>query len=104
MSSSIRAILVTGGAGFIGSCLVRHIAVRRFRVINLDKLTYAGNLESLAAVATIRSTYLSRGISPIFSLVSSLLDNIARRPSSTWRPNRTSTARSMLRRRSSRRM
>ncbi|MGL5668199.1 MAG: dTDP-glucose 4,6-dehydratase [Shewanella sp.] len=42
-------ILVTGGAGFIGSAVVRHI-IRDTKdsVINLDKLTYAGNLESLA--------------------------------------------------------
>ena len=41
-------ILVTGGAGFIGSALVRHIINNtQDTVINLDKLTYAGNLESL---------------------------------------------------------
>ncbi|WP_429218202.1 dTDP-glucose 4,6-dehydratase [Aeromonas veronii] len=46
-------ILVTGGAGFIGSAVVRHI-IRDTQdsVINLDKLTYAGNLESLANVST----------------------------------------------------
>lgn len=46
-------ILVTGGAGFIGSAVVRHI-IRDTQdaVINLDKLTYAGNLESLADVST----------------------------------------------------
>lgn len=45
-------ILVTGGAGFIGSAVVRHI-IRHTQdsVVNLDKLTYAGNLESLAAVS-----------------------------------------------------
>ncbi|NYT46299.1 dTDP-glucose 4,6-dehydratase [Alcaligenaceae bacterium] len=45
-------LLVTGGAGFIGSALVRHI-IRDTAdaVVNLDKLTYAGNLESLAQVA-----------------------------------------------------
>jgi dTDP-glucose 4,6-dehydratase len=44
-------ILVTGGAGFIGSAFVRMcIAQTSFRVINLDKLTYAGNLENLTAV------------------------------------------------------
>ncbi|USV58809.1 dTDP-glucose 4,6-dehydratase [Aeromonas encheleia] len=45
-------ILVTGGAGFIGSAVVRHI-IRDTQdtVVNLDKLTYAGNLESLADVA-----------------------------------------------------
>lgn len=44
-------ILVTGGAGFIGSAVVRHIIQNTSdEVINLDKLTYAGNLESLKGV------------------------------------------------------
>ena len=44
-------ILVTGGAGFIGSNFVRHVLGRgEDRVVVLDKLTYAGNLESLADV------------------------------------------------------
>ena len=44
-------ILVTGGAGFIGSCFVRQcLAERTVRIINLDKLTYAGNLDSLQSV------------------------------------------------------
>jgi dTDP-glucose 4,6-dehydratase len=44
-------ILVTGGAGFIGSAFVRMvIAETDFHVVNLDKLTYAGNLENLTGV------------------------------------------------------
>jgi dTDP-glucose 4,6-dehydratase len=44
-------ILVTGGAGFVGSAFVRLlIAETDWRVVNLDKLTYAGNLENLKAV------------------------------------------------------
>jgi len=44
-------ILVTGGAGFIGSAVIRHIINNtQDSVINLDKLTYAGNLESLISV------------------------------------------------------
>ncbi|WP_084386592.1 dTDP-glucose 4,6-dehydratase [Castellaniella caeni] len=45
-------ILVTGGAGFIGSALIRHVLTHtRHTVVNIDKLTYAGNLESLTPVA-----------------------------------------------------
>lgn len=44
--------LVTGGAGFIGSAVIRTaLASDRYEIINLDLLTYAGNLESLAAVS-----------------------------------------------------
>ncbi|WP_040260194.1 dTDP-glucose 4,6-dehydratase [Pseudomonas massiliensis] len=46
-------ILITGGAGFIGSALVRHLIENtEHDVLNVDKLTYAGNLESLASIAT----------------------------------------------------
>src|SRR5690554_1811136 len=46
-------ILVTGGAGFIGSVVIRHIINNtQDSVINLDKLTYAGNLESLTDVSS----------------------------------------------------
>jgi len=45
-------LLVTGGAGFIGSNFVHHVLAAHpdYRVVNLDKLTYAGNLENLRAV------------------------------------------------------
>ena len=45
-------VVVTGGAGFIGSALVRHlVAERGFAVTNVDKLTYAANLASLDSIA-----------------------------------------------------
>lgn len=45
-------ILVTGGAGFIGSNFIRHILnkYRDYKIINLDKLTYAGNLDNLKGI------------------------------------------------------
>ncbi len=47
-----QSILITGGAGFIGSHLVRHMVKRYpdYRIVNLDLLTYAGNLENLRDV------------------------------------------------------
>ena len=46
-----KTILVTGGAGFIGSAVVRHIIENtQDCVVNVDKLTYAGNLESLESI------------------------------------------------------
>lgn len=45
-------LLVTGGAGFIGSTVIRHIIANTTdKVVNVDKLTYAGNLESVACVS-----------------------------------------------------
>ena len=47
-----KVIMVTGGAGFIGSAVIRElISHTPHRVVNIDKLTYAGNLESLASIA-----------------------------------------------------
>lgn len=49
----MKTILVTGGAGFIGSNFIRHIlnSRSRYHIINLDKLTYAGNLDNLKDIS-----------------------------------------------------
>jgi len=46
----MNRILVTGGAGFIGSALIRNLVSEGVHVLNVDKLTYAGNLDSLKDV------------------------------------------------------
>jgi dTDP-glucose 4,6-dehydratase len=54
-----KTIFITGGAGFIGSHLIRHFVTQypQYRIVNLDALTYAGNLENLRDVATL-SNYI----------------------------------------------
>src|SRR5262245_4799030 len=52
MSQTFKKLLVTGGAGFIGSNFIHHALKTRpgLSIINLDKLTYAGNLRNLEGV------------------------------------------------------
>ncbi len=58
---ALKRILITGGAGFIGSAVVRHIIENTDdSAVVLDCLTYAGNLESLATVRITRAMLLSR--------------------------------------------
>ena len=68
-------ILVTGGAGFIGSCLVRQLMTEESEidVVNLDLLTYAGNLDSLTEVATRPNYRFVHGDINDAALVDSLL-------------------------------
>ncbi|WEX74993.1 dTDP-glucose 4,6-dehydratase [Sinorhizobium numidicum] len=74
-------ILVTGGAGFIGSALCRHLAVvPENRVINLDKLTYAGNQASLWEIEDLPNYRFVKGDVCDEALVADLLraENINR--------------------------
>ena len=58
-------IIVTGGAGFIGSNFVFHMLEKYpdYRIVCVDKLTYAGNLSTLAPVMDIRTSVSVRLIS-----------------------------------------
>ncbi|MBN2296592.1 MAG: dTDP-glucose 4,6-dehydratase [Pirellulales bacterium] len=66
--------LVTGGAGFIGSCFVRQLVTDNARVVNLDRLTYAGNLDSLDEVADYANYVFVQGDIGNTALVTRLLN------------------------------
>jgi dTDP-glucose 4,6-dehydratase len=74
--NTLATWLVTGGAGFIGGSLVRGtIQAGRIRVVNLDNLTYAGNLDSLATVMNHSRHIFVRGDVGDRELVPALLDH-----------------------------
>ena len=58
-----KTILITGGAGFIGSHVVRLFVnkYQNYRIVNLDKLTYAGNLENLRDVESSKNYIFEKG-------------------------------------------
>ena len=78
----MKTYLVTGGAGFIGSNFVLYMLKKyqNIRIINLDKLTYAGNLENLKSIQDDPKTECSR----IFPSVATLLP-FSRLACCTWR-------------------
>jgi dTDP-glucose 4,6-dehydratase len=51
MDRRVQRVLVTGGAGFIGSAVCRHLLASGYGIVNVDKLTYSGNLGSLRDVS-----------------------------------------------------
>ncbi|MDR1974036.1 MAG: dTDP-glucose 4,6-dehydratase [Bacteroidales bacterium] len=72
----MKTILITGGAGFIGSHLVRHWVQKypETKVVNLDKLTYAGNLENLKDVEHLPNYVFEKGDIIDASLISGLFE------------------------------
>ena len=63
MVSVAKTILVTGGCGFIGSNFIRLLNVGDdYRIVNFDKLTYAGNLENVTDVASERNRFVQGDI------------------------------------------
>ena len=62
MGCNIRTILMTGGCGFIGSNFVRYLLQSHdYKIINVDKLTYAGNLENLSDISDHANYEFVRG-------------------------------------------
>jgi dTDP-glucose 4,6-dehydratase len=75
--ADFRRILVTGGAGFIGSNFIHHwLAHHDGEVVNLDLLTYAGNLENLADVANDPRYRFVKGDIADRALVDQVLDGV----------------------------
>ena len=67
-------LIITGGAGFIGSAFVRMLVPDGHRVVNLDKLTYAGNLDNLEPVADSANYRFVRGDITDAELVETLIE------------------------------
>ena len=74
----VRTILVTGGCGFIGSNFIRHIAQVRpeWRIVNVDALTYAGNLNNLKGVEGLCDYRFVKGDIRDFGVVKSIFEDL----------------------------
>lgn len=73
-----KRLLVTGGAGFIGNCFIRHIlnTYPDYKIINLDALTYAGNIENLKDVENNSNYSFVHGNICDYKLVRGLISQV----------------------------
>ncbi len=73
---NFKSVLVTGGAGFIGSNFVPYFAEKHkdYRIVNLDKLTYAGNLQNLSECAGMENYVFEQGDICDFAFVEALFE------------------------------
>lgn len=73
----MKTFFVTGGAGFIGSCFVRHVLETdpHCRVVNFDALTYAGNPDNLEGLDSTRHQFVCGNIADRNAVLASLDDN-----------------------------
>lgn len=86
-------ILVTGGAGFIDSAVIRYLIQHTpHTVINLDKLTYAGNLESLDEVSSNPRYHFEKAGICDAAAVNQILKPISHMRFCTWQQSPTSIA------------
>lgn len=74
---AFKTILITGGAGFIGSHVVRRMLTKypKVEIVNLDALTYAGNLDNIADVATASNYTFVKGDITNVAFIKSLFDD-----------------------------
>jgi len=66
----MKSILITGGAGFIGSHVIRLFVKKypEYKIYNLDKLTYAGNLENISASSTFSNVDYEIRETPVYEV------------------------------------
>ena len=74
---AFKTILITGGAGFIGSHVTRRMLTKypKVEIVNLDELTYAGNLDNIADVATAPNYNFVKGDITDVAFIKSLFDD-----------------------------